>query len=133
MVTRPSARGGVRRTRGQERRKPVAVRLPAAERATLSAAAGRAGMALAAYMCEAAMDAAGHRAVPVPKVQREMLAGLMRVAGLVRRAGTNFNQAVARLNATGRPGPDLEPSAAFCLRAVCQANEAADLLRRRPG
>ena len=55
----------------------------------------------------------------------------MRVADLVRRAGTNFNQTVARLNAAGQPGPDLERSAAFCLRAVRQANEAADLIHRR--
>jgi hypothetical protein len=90
-------------------------------------------MALAAYVCSAAMDAAEHRAVPVPKMQQELLTELMRVAGLVRRAGTNLNQAVARQNATGSPGPDLGPSAAHCTRVLRHVDEAAELIRRRLG
>ncbi len=35
---------------------------------------------------------------------REALEEVMNAAGLVRRIGTNLNQAVARLNATGQPG-----------------------------
>jgi hypothetical protein len=107
------------------------VKLSAAERATLAAAADRAGMALAAYLCEAAMDAAEHRAVPVPKVQREILAELLRVRGLVRRIGVNLNQAVARLNATGEPGPDLESAAAYCARVLGHVDQAAEQVRRR--
>ncbi len=131
-MTQASARGGGRRTRGQERREhPVTVKLSAAEKATLAGAADRAGMALAAYLCEAAMDAAEHRAVLVPVLQREMLAELMRVAGLARRIGVNLNQAVARLNATGEPGLDLGPSAAHCTRVLGHIDEAAELIRRR--
>jgi mobilization protein NikA len=127
-----ATRGGVRRRRGQEeRRRPVTVKLSAAERATLAAAADRAGMALAAYLCEAAMDAAEHRAVPVPKAQREILAELIRVRGLVRRAGVNLNQAVARLNAVGQPGADLEPAAAYCVRVLGHVDQAAEQVRRR--
>ncbi len=134
MVTRPSARGSGRRTRGQDRRElRVTVRLSAAESVTLSAAAARSRLALAAYMCETAMDAAEHRAVPVPVMQRELLAELMRVAALVRRAGVNFNQAVTRLNATGDPGPDLGPSAAYCTRVLDHVDQAAEMIRRRLG
>jgi hypothetical protein len=132
MTAEASIRGGVRRPRGQERREyPVTVKLSAAEKATLSSAADRAGMALAAYVCEAAMDAAEHRAVPVPVMQREMLAELIQVRGLVRRIGVNLNQAVARLNATGQPGVDLGPSAAYCGRVLRHVDEAAELIRRR--
>ena len=38
---------------------------------------------------------------------REALSELMAAAGLVRRIGTNLNQAVARLNSTGQRGEDL--------------------------
>lgn len=132
-MTQASGQAGRRDRAETTRENVVKVRLSDEERAVLGAAAARDEMALAAWLGKTGMDAAEHRAVPVPKMQREMLAELMRVAGLVRRAGTNFNQAVARLNATGQPGPDLEPSAAFCIRAVRQANEAADLIRRRLG
>jgi hypothetical protein len=38
---------------------------------------------------------------------REALVELIAAAGLVRRVGTNLNQAVARLNATGQRSDDL--------------------------
>ena len=60
-----------------------------------------------------------------------MLAELIRASGLVRRAGVNLNQAVARLNATGEPGPDLGPAAAYCTRVLRHVDEAAELIRRR--
>jgi hypothetical protein len=107
------------------------VRLSDAELAALSAAADRAGLALSAYLGQAGMDAAEHRAVPVGEVQREALRELIRAAGLVRRAGVNLNQAVARLNATGTAGPDLEPAAAYCMRVVRQVDEAAMHVSRR--
>ncbi len=99
----------------------------------MSAAAQRAGMALAAYLGEAGMDTAEHRAVPIPKMQRAILAELMRVAGLVSRAETSLNQAVARLNATGEPGPDLEPSAAYLTQVLGHVDQAAEVIRRRLG
>jgi hypothetical protein len=109
----------------------VSVKLSDAEKATLQAAAERAGMGLRAYLAQAGMDAAELRAAPVSAVHREALRELMRLAGLTRRIGVNFNQAVARLNATGEPGPDLEPAAAYCMRVVRQVDEAATLVRRR--
>ena len=61
---------------------------------------------------------------------REALAELMAAAGLVRRVGTNLNQAVARLNATGQRGDDLLPAAQFCVRVIRRLDEAAEQLRR---
>ena len=99
----------------------------------MAAAAARAGLAPAAWAGQTLMDAAEFRAVPVPVMQREMLAELMRVRGLVRSAGVNLNQAVARLNATGQPGPDLQPSAAYCARVLGHVDQAAEVIRRRLG
>jgi hypothetical protein len=127
-----SRRGGGRRERGRERREHVVkVKLSTAEKASLSAAAERAGLALAAYLGQAGLDAAENRAVPVPKMYRNMMAELLRASGLVRRAGGNLNQAVARLNATGAPGPDLDPAVAYCMRVARHLDEAAELVRRK--
>jgi len=101
-----------------------------AELATLRAAADRAGLSLAAYVSGASLDAAEHRAAPVSEVQREALAELIRSAGLIRRIGGNLNQAVARLNATGQPGPDLGPAAAYCMRVVDRVDQAATVIAR---
>lgn len=109
----------------------VTVRLSAAEGTTLAAAADRAGMALATYLCEAAMDAAEHRSVPVPKMQREMLAELIRVRGLVRRIGVNLNQAVAKLNATGQWSGDLPAYAEESARRAARLEAAGEDLRKR--
>ncbi len=46
---------------------------------------------------------------------RETLDELMAAAGLVRRIGTNLNQAVAKLNATGQRSDNLLPAAEFCV------------------
>ncbi|MGH3236192.1 MAG: hypothetical protein ACRDOH_23630, partial [Streptosporangiaceae bacterium] len=56
--------------------------------------------------------------------------GPVAAAELVRRAGTNLNQAVARLNATGQPGPDLGPAADYCLRVVERIDQAAEHISR---
>ena len=61
---------------------------------------------------------------------REALVELIAAAGLVRRAGTNLNQAVAKLNATRQRGEDLLPAAQFCQRGVRRLDETADQLRR---
>jgi hypothetical protein len=53
----------------------------------------------------------------------------MSAAGLARRVGTNLNQAVARLNATGQRGEDLLPAAQMCVRAIRRLDEAAEQVR----
>lgn len=126
-----SAAQGARRPRGAEpRSEQVTVKLTVGERRNLAAAAARAGMAPGAYLGQLGMDAVEHRAVPVTRQRQELLRALIEAASQVQRAGGNLNQAVARLNSTGVPGPDLEPAAAYCARVIARVDEAAELVRR---
>jgi hypothetical protein len=132
----PAARAGRatpagRRSREAARRgKRVEFTLTDGEFADLDGAAQLAGLSRGAYAAQAALAVArggGSRAgVPL----REALVELMTAAGLVRRVGTNLNQAVARLNATGLRGDDLLPAAQFCVRVIRQLDEAAEHVRR---
>lgn len=100
------------------------------ELAELDDAAGRAGLARGAFAAEAALAAARGRSLRASSPFREALVELMAAAGLVRRAGTNLNQAVARLNATGQRGEDLLPATQFCVRVIHRLDETAEQLRR---
>ena len=100
------------------------------EKATLEAAAARNGLALSTFLVQAGLDAAEHLGSGTA-LQRETLLALIRAAGQVRKVGVNLNQAVAMFNATGQPGPDLEPSAGYCARVARGVDEAAELVRRR--
>ena len=124
--------GGVRRRSRQAVPRPKLVQftLTLEEFDEVSHAAERAGMARGAYAADVTLAAA--RGVPdrASSPLREVLGELMAAAGLVRRIGTNFNQAVAKLNATGQRGEDLLPSAQFCVRAVHRLDEAAEQVRR---
>jgi len=123
--------GGARRSRQRQRREyQVTVRLSQAELTTLTAAADRAGLALAASMVRAGMDVAEHRTGSITDLQRDALAELMVVGRLLRRIGTDPNQAVGRPSATGQPGADLGPAAAYCMRVARRADEAIVLLRK---
>ena len=77
------------------------------------------------------MDAAEHRAISVPKLQREMLAALLEATEQVSRISADVNQAVAWLHASGVPGPDLEQIARYCPQVIRCVEEAAELVRRR--
>lgn len=80
----------------------------------LETAARLAGLSWGGYAARAALAVArgGVNGAGVPV--REALVELMAAAGLVRRVGTNLNQAVARLNATGQRGEELLPAVQFC-------------------
>ena len=54
----------------------------------------------------------------------------MRAAGLVRRIGTNINQAVAKLNAIGQPAGDLPGYAAGTIRRADHIDQVADTVRK---
>jgi uncharacterized protein (DUF1778 family) len=130
-VARSSIRGGGRRERGETPRPhSLRVRLSDVEKQALEEAAGRSGLALGAFVVQAGLNEAEHRAAPVGALQREAVGELIRAAGLVRRIGVNLNQAVTRLNATGEAGPDLAPAAAYCMRAVRRVDEAAQFVCR---
>ncbi len=112
------------------RPKVVQFSLTEQEYEQLSAAATRSGLARGAFAAEAALASARGDPARVWSPLREVLAEVMSAAGLVRRVGTNLNQAVARLNATGQPGDDLIPAAQFCARVVRRLDETAEQLRR---
>ena len=100
------------------------------EFAEVSVAAQRKGLARGAFAAEAALAAARGDPARSASPVREALVEVMTAAGLVRRAGTNLNQAVARLNATGQRGVDLIPAARFCVRVIRRLDETAEQLRR---
>ena len=120
-----------RRSREAARRgRRVEFTLTDEEFADLDTAAQLAGLSRGVYAAQAALAVAhggGSRAgVPL----REALVELMTAAGLVRRVGTNLNQAMARLNATGQRSDDLLPAAQFCMRVIRRLDEAAEQVRR---
>jgi hypothetical protein len=100
------------------------------EFADLDSAASLAGLSRGAYAAQAALAVARGGGSRAGVLLREALVELMTAAGLVRRAGTNLNQAVARLNATGQRGDDLLPAAQFCVRVIRRLDEAAEHVRR---
>ena len=96
----------------------------------VSSASQRCGVARGAFAAEATLAAARGVQARAASPLREALSELMAAAGLVRRIGTNLNQAVARLNATGQRGEDLLPTAEFCTRVIRRMDEAAEHVRR---
>ena len=96
----------------------------------VSRAAAGAGMARGAFAAEVTLAAAGGTRARTAPPLREVMDELMAASGLVRRIGTNLNQAVAKLNATGQPSADLLPAAEFCVRVIRRLDEAAAQVRR---
>jgi hypothetical protein len=128
-----SAVDGMRRRRSRQgcpRPRTVQFSLSEAEFAEVNGAAARSGLARGAFAAEATLATARGTQARVWSPSRAALAELMAAAGLVRRAGTNLNQAVARLNATGERGEDLVPAAQFCMRVIRRLDDAAEQLRR---
>jgi hypothetical protein len=96
----------------------------------VSAAAARSGLVRGAFAADVTLAAARGTQSRAGSPVREALVELMTATGLVRRVGTNLNQAVARLNATGQRGDDLLPATQFCVRVIRRLEEAAEQLRR---
>jgi hypothetical protein len=104
--------------------------LTAQEFAALEAAAQRAGLARGAYAAQVVVAAAEGTGAGPDAPLREALRELIRASGLVRRIGTNLNQAVAKLNATGQRSGDLLPYAAESTRRAARLDAAADQVRK---
>ena len=96
----------------------------------LSSAATKAAMARGAFAAEVGLAAASGVQARTASPLRETLDELMAAAGLVRRIGTNLNQAVTKLNATGQRSEDLLPAAEFCVRVIRRLDDAAEHVRR---
>ena len=131
-MTSAAGAGAGRRRSPQAAPRPRLVKffLTEEELAQLDEAAGQAGLARGAFAAEVTMAAARGRSARISAPLREALVELMSASGLVRRVGTNLNQAVARLNATGQRGDDLLPAAQLCVRVIRRLDEAAEHVRR---
>jgi hypothetical protein len=125
---------------GQDRRRPrqpvprtrrVEVTLTREEYMVIEAAARRAGLARRAYIAQAVLAAAANGGPHGDRESlRRALIELMRAAGLVRRIGTNINQAVAKLNAIGQPAGNLPGSATGTIRRADHIDQVADAVRK---
>ena len=126
------AGGTVRRRSRQTASRPRVVQFSLTEEEfeEVSRAAQRSGLARGAFAAEATLASARGAEPKASSPLREALVEVIAAAGLVRRAGTNLNQAVARLNATGQRGEDLLPAAQFCVRVIRRLDETAEHLRR---
>jgi len=124
--------GEVRRRSRQAVPRPKVVQFSLTEEEfdEVSAAAARSGLARGAFAARMTLAAARDAQAQVVPPMREAFTELMTAAGLVRRIGTNLNQAVARLNATGQRSDDLLPAAQFCMRVIRRLDEAAEQVRR---
>jgi uncharacterized protein (DUF1778 family) len=103
----PSTRAQHRRTRqqGTSRTCRIAISVTQAEQEELEQAARAEALTPSAFVAEKAL-AAARRTIPQTTAPlREALADLARATAQVQKVGTNLNQAVAALNATGEaPG-----------------------------
>jgi hypothetical protein len=121
-----------RRTREAARRaRRVEFTLTDQEFAVVDAAAARTGLSRGAFAAQATLASARGTAGAGGDPFRGVLAELIRAAGLVRRAGVNLNQAVAKLNATGQRSGELGAWAAESLRRARHLDAVADEVRRR--
>ncbi len=103
----PTSAPRCRRPRSASRRSNrVAIKYNHAEMAAVEDAAARDGLAVAAWLGRAGIDAATGRAIPASRMQLDALKALQEASELARRAGKLFNQSVARLNSTGTTGPE---------------------------
>ena len=118
------------------RRRRVDFRHSDDEYAAVAAAAARAGYTTSGFIAETALAAAGERdeLPPTLGLQRELVVALNLAREQVARIGTNLNQAVARLNATGEPPPWLDRAVALSARVVARLEDtAAEISAGLPG
>jgi hypothetical protein len=129
-----SARQRAGRDRAHEapgRARQVKLRYSEDEFAVVQAAARRSGLTPSGFAAEAAIAAARGAEPPAGEPWREALAEVMAARAQVRRFGTNVNQAVRALNATGEPPEWLDRAVAIANRAVERLDDAAAQLTRR--
>jgi hypothetical protein len=138
QTTGPRPRAGRDRVRVSPRRGArINPSFGPAEHARVVAAARRAGLTPTGYVALAALASADGEAtaVPAPSAQyealRDLQADLFDVRTAVNRIGTNLNQAVAALNATGNVPAWLEMVAARCAHSLAALDEVTSAIHRR--
>lgn len=121
----------MRRKREQQPRAySLTVKLSAAEKAAIGSAAAMRHLSVAAHVADVALAAAEGRAVPAGDTERELLGELIGIYTLLSMCCTRLTEISERLEATGVPGPDLEPVAARGKEAFDRAVDAAGRLSR---
>jgi hypothetical protein len=107
------------------------VRYDAVERAAIVEAATRAGLTPTSFVAAAALAVARGSMPAVRSPMHELLAELNVARTLVGRFGTNVNQAVAALHATGQASPALARAVEVCTRATSRLDEVVVRMQRR--
>jgi uncharacterized protein (DUF1778 family) len=112
----------------RDRRVAIAVDEP--EHDLLAAAARGEGLTMSAYVADRALAAARGTPSAATAPLREALADLIRATVQVQKAGTNLNQAVAALNATGQPPGNLIPYARYTASVIRRLDETVARVAR---
>lgn len=107
------------------RSRQVKLRLSEREFADLADAGHRAGLTTSGFAAEAALAAARAEPPGVDEPLRHALSEVIAARTQVRRFGTNVNQAVRALNATGDPPDWLNDAVVRTTRAVESLDVAA--------
>jgi uncharacterized protein (DUF1778 family) len=128
-----STEGQRRRTRKQGRSRccRVAISVDTSEQAELEQAAHAEGLTVSAFVAESALAAARRTIPPATGPLREALADLVRATAQVQKVGTNLNQAVAALNATGNAPGNLVQYARYAAAVIEKLDQIAGMVSQR--
>jgi len=129
-VTRQAARRP--RRHGPFRRR-VTVSFTVDEHAAIARAAAASGLSLAAWCAQACLSLLDRRSVVASGLERRLLAELTQARTQAVRIGTNLNQAVHKLNETGRAPDHLHRLATAAARNVADLQARADAAADRMG
>jgi uncharacterized protein (DUF1778 family) len=125
--------GQKRRTRHQGAAKNcrIAISVDENEHADLESAARAEGMTVSAFVADKALAAARHARPQATGPLREALQDLLHATAQLQKAGTNLNQAVAALNATGQAPGNLAQYARYTTSVIHKIDEAVACVRQR--
>lgn len=130
----PQATAQKRRVRhqGETRSCRIAISVDGAEHRELEEAAKAEGLTVSAFVADKALAAARHVTSSVATGPlREALQDLLHATTQLQRAGTNFNQCVAALNATGQPPGNLIQYARYTANVIHRVDESVTSVRQR--
>ena len=129
LVPDGPARRRVRRA-GTVRRCRIAIAVDEAERSALEDAAQAEGLTVSAFVADKALGATRQTASVRADVMRDAITGLSRATVQVQKAGTNLNQAVAAINATGQAPGNLVHYARYVTEVIRRLEEQAATVAR---
>lgn len=115
---------------GQVKSHRIAIAVDEAEHQNLEDAAREDGLTVSAFVANRALAAARRTAPTAPESLRESLLALNHATAQLWRAGVNFNQSVAALNATGQAPGNLLHYARYTASVAEKVGTAADQVQR---